>query len=80
MKLSMRDSRGRESKTLFFVAIGWAALVFKFILAGMTFKYPPIDFTFAPMSAGEFGAAFAMIIGIWLGHEWQEKAKQAAHE
>lgn len=72
---AMRDTRGRESKTLTFVAISWAALVAKFLAAGVDLgalgKQPP-------MSGTEFGSAVSVVLLIWLGREWTEKRKPEA--
>lgn len=72
MKLSLKDTRGRESITLGFVAASWLALWLKFILAGATL---PLVGTVPAMSASEFGAAVALVLAIWLGREWTEKSK-----
>lgn len=66
----LQDSRGRQSITLTFVAVSWAAVVIKFIVAGATLG--PLG-TMPMMGAGEFGAATAAILAIWLGREWTEK-------
>lgn len=66
------DARGRESRTLFFVAVSvwlvWmcvAAVIWKFLEPG------------SAITVGEFAAAitvltaaFATCIGVWLGREW----------
>lgn len=67
---SMKDSRGRESTTLVFVTLSWAAVWVKFILAGATL---PVFGLVPLMSATEFGMAMAGILAIWLGREWTEK-------
>lgn len=68
----MKDSRGKKSTTLFFVAVTWAVLVGKFALAGVTIG----DYgTFPEMTGGEFAAAVGAILGIWLGREYTEKVK-----
>jgi len=66
----MRDSRGVRSKTLNFVAVSWAAVTIKFITAEINLPYIG---AMPPMTAGEFGAAVALILGIWLGREYTEK-------
>jgi len=67
---TIKDSRGRESHTLFFVAAANSVLLFKYGLAGlMLFGIGP----FPPMSAGEFGSAFVLILAAWLGREWTDK-------
>lgn len=70
--LAPRDSRGRESRTLFFVAVTvgllWAAV--GLLLWGFWAGRPP-------MAATEFAAALATLcgalvalLGAWLGREW----------
>lgn len=67
---SLKDSRGRESTTLMFVALSWLAIWLKFVLAGATL---PLFGLVPPMSATEFGLATAGVLAIWLGREWQDK-------
>lgn len=66
---TIRDSRGRESHTLFFVAVALAVLLPKFALAGLNIAHLIVP----PMTGGEFAAAFVAILGTWLGREWTEK-------
>lgn len=66
----LKDSRGRESMTLSLVVPAWAALLIKFLLAGITL---PVVGAVPAMSAGEFGAAVALVLAIWLGREWTDK-------
>lgn len=78
---TIKDSRGEQSVTLLFVAIGWAVLVVKFALAGLAIKFGTspasvIEFSAPAMSATEFGLAFAGIIGIWLGREYQRQSSK----
>lgn len=70
MKWTIKDSRGRESATLTFVALSWLAVWGKYILAGLAI--PHIG-TVPPMTATEFSFAAASILAIWLGREWTEK-------
>ena len=72
MKMLVKDSRGRESTTLTFVAISWAVLVIKFLFAGLTL---PVVGQIASMTATEFGMAFTAVLAVWLGREWTEKRK-----
>lgn len=67
-----KDSKGRESRTLFFVGctvgliwLAIAAEIWQFVEPGST------------MSAGDFAqalvalvGAFAVAVGVWLGREW----------
>lgn len=66
----MKDSRGNRSKTLPFVVIAFGAVTVKFLVAGATLgglgAMPEMD-------AMSYGAAVALILGIWLGREATEK-------
>lgn len=66
---TIKDSRGRESRTLLFVALAALVLIYKFAVAGLTIY----GLTFPTMSATEFGIAFAAVLAVWLGREWQDK-------
>lgn len=66
----LKDTRGRESKTLSFVTLAFFALLFKFIGAGLDL---PVIGEFPEMGAQEFGVAVAAILTIWIGREWTEK-------
>lgn len=66
---TVRDSRGRESHTLLFVAAALAVLLPKFALGGLTLG----ALAMPPMTGGEFATAFVAILGAWLGREWTEK-------
>lgn len=67
--MGMKDSKGKESKTLFFVSVTWSVMVFKFLIAGL--KYGEV--TAPPMDIQSFGIAVAAVLAIWLGREWTEK-------
>jgi hypothetical protein len=64
---TIKDSRGRESHTLLFVAIAALVLIYKFAVAGLTIW----GLTFPDMTASEFGIAFAAVLAVWLGREWR---------
>lgn len=66
---TIRDSRGRESHTLLFVTLAALVLIYKFAVAGATL----FGIAWPPMSASEFGVAFAAVLAVWLGREWAEK-------
>jgi urea transporter len=63
-----RDSRGRESATLPFVLVSWAAVTAAFVRSWL---FPVAGMV--PMGAAEYGSAVALILAIWLGREWTEK-------
>jgi len=58
----------RESTTLKFVWPAAVILLIKFFFAGLTIS----GLSFPPMSAQDFGIAFAAIMAIWLGREWRK--------
>jgi hypothetical protein len=71
----LKDTRGRESKTLTFVTLAYAALLIKFVLADLTL---PLFGLVPPMTATEFGVSVAAVLAIWLQREWTEKRKPNA--
>jgi hypothetical protein len=66
---TIKDSRGRESHTLLFVALAALVLIYKFAVAGLSIW----GLTFPAMSASEFGIAFAAVLAVWLARDWTEK-------
>lgn len=74
MKLfAIKDTRGRESHTLLFVALAAVALIIKFVLAGSVIDKWGLVVNVPAMSAGEFGLAFGAVMAVWLGREWTDK-------
>jgi len=71
---TIKDSRGNDSHTLFFVACALIILLVRFAVAG--FKLGSLG-PVPNMSAGEFGAAFALIMGIWTAREYKQKGIEA---
>jgi hypothetical protein len=65
----IKDSRGRESHTLFFVTLALLVLIPKFAVSSLTV----FGITFPAMTGGEFAAAFGAVLLVWLGREWTEK-------
>jgi hypothetical protein len=51
----------KESSTFKLVVASWAILNYQWLFGGVA------------MTAIEYGAATAAILGIWLGREWKEK-------
>lgn len=70
----INDSRGKKSKTLFFVAASWAVLLVKFALGGLTTPMGVMPL----IGANEFGIATGVILAIWLGREWTEKVSRGS--
>lgn len=66
--LRPRDARGRESRTLAFIGIGWVLVTAKFSLDafGPLLGYLPTH----PMSATEYAAVVAALLAVWLGRQW----------
>lgn len=67
---TLTDSRGKQSATLFFVAVSWAVVTVKFLIAGAKLGALGV---MAPMGGGEYGSAVALILAAWLGREWQAR-------
>jgi hypothetical protein len=67
--LTIKDARGRESKTLGFVLVSWLAVTGKFVAAGMDLSTFGMGAT-SQISLTEYAAAVAAILAIWLGREW----------
>lgn len=61
----IRDTRGKPSITLTFVAMAWTVLIGKFAVAGF--------FDVPAMSGMDFGTAFGAIGAVWWGREHTEK-------
>ena len=59
----------RESTTFKLVFTSWLAVFAKFVLADVNLPYNLG--TVSSMSAGEFAAATAAILTVWLGREWR---------
>lgn len=76
-RLCIRDARGRPSRTLPFVAVAWAVTTLKFLVAGLSLG--PLG-TAPAMGAGEYGAAMATILGIWVAREWRAKELERDRE
>lgn len=67
--IGLKDSSGRESKTLGFVFISWAVVTGKMVLAGFDLSALGLGKA-APITLTEYATAVAAILAIWLGREW----------
>jgi len=72
MNWMIKDSRGNPSSVLSMTVVGVISVIGKFLAAGLTL---PLVGTVPPMSAGEFSAAFGVVVGVWVAHE-NNKRKQ----
>lgn len=75
--LAIRDSRGRESRTLFFVGgtiFGlWAALA---LLSGaFVWGWPAISANEYATAVATICTALIAVLGAWLGREWIDKKR-----
>lgn len=68
----IKDSRGRESTTLFFVTVSWFVVTVRYAVGGLSWEMLKVPV----VSPSEYGAAVALILAIWLGREWTEKVKR----
>lgn len=76
-KLTMRDGRGRESTTLFFVRVTWLVMTIKFLGSGVVIS----GVTLSPdINIADFGLAVSAVLAIWLGREWTEKQVEKTDE
>ncbi|HHO59905.1 MAG TPA: hypothetical protein ENJ64_06645 [Thiotrichales bacterium] len=70
--MTVKDCRGNESTTLFFVRVTWLVLLAKFITAGMSLPYIGL---LPEMGVAEFGVAVTGVLFIWTRREHTEKNK-----
>lgn len=68
--LRPKDSLGRESRTLFFVAVSWLMMTLRFMAGGLVVEYGPIHWDIAPALVTDYGVAVAAVIAAWVGREW----------
>lgn len=72
--LRPRDAKGRESRTLFFVSVGFAVVTIRFALGGLGASLGDFRIEIAPTTPMlDYGAAVATILAVWLGREWINK-------
>ena len=70
IKLTLKDSRGKESTTLSFVVIAFLVVVVKFLLAGLTLFGKEIPL----MTGSEFAFAFGAVLSVWQYRETKSKS------
>lgn len=76
-----RDSKGRESRLLWFVAITWAIMTFRFIAGGIELTFGPIHWVVQPSLVLDYGGAVAAIFSVWVARDWvKDKTIKAVHD
>lgn len=65
-----RDTRGRESRTLWFVAVAFTLVSIRFVLGGLDLTWGAMRYTLASSGLLDYGASVTAILMIWLGREW----------
>ena len=67
--MHLKDTNGKQSKTLLFVTAGFIVVMVKYIFSGLTLPWlgeVPI------MSTSEFAIGFAAVMAVWQGREWRQ--------
>ncbi|MCO5763747.1 MAG: hypothetical protein NHG36_19975 [Chromatiaceae bacterium] len=72
-----RDSKGRESRTLWFVAITWLVMTVRFVAGGIDLTLGPLHWAIQPSAIIDYGTAVAAIMAVWIGREWVSKNGKA---
>jgi hypothetical protein len=67
---SVKDSRGRESRTLLFVAVAFTLISLRFMLGGLDLTWGAVHYVLAGSALLDYGAAVTAVLAIWLGREW----------
>ena len=68
-----RDSKGRESRTLWFVAVTWLIMTARFIAGGIEFSIGPVHWAIQPSMVLDYGGAVAAILAVWVARDWSVK-------
>jgi hypothetical protein len=75
----IKDSKGRESRTLAFVAATWLIMTLRFIAGGIEFAIGPVHWAVQPSMVLDYGGAVTAILLAWVGRDWvQNQATKAA--
>lgn len=79
MKLNfftVKDSKGRESRTLAFVTVTWFIMTARFIAGGIEFTVGPVHWSVAPSLVLDYGGAVAAILAVWVGRDWVKRVEK----
>ncbi len=63
------DARGRESRTLAIVGLSWLGVSARFTLDSLAPLFGLLPCS-GSMTATEYAAVTAVLLGAWLGREW----------
>lgn len=79
MKMTIKDSRGKDSTTLFFVTVGFSVVMAKFIAGGLAISHLvggtfQIIWNVPVMGGTEFGIALGAVLAAWTAREHKEKS------
>lgn len=66
----VKDSKGRESRTLAFVTATWLIMTLRFVAGGIEFTLGPVHWTVVPSMVLDYGGAVAAILAVWVGRAW----------
>jgi|PlaIllAssembly_1097288.scaffolds.fasta_scaffold00079_21 hypothetical protein len=69
---TIKDTRGRESRTLFFVGVSWLVITARFVLSflgGVVEEFAALS----QVSILDYAKGVTVIMAIWLGREWLDK-------
>ena len=73
-----RDGHGRESRTLWFVALTWMVMTLRFLMGGVDLTAGWLHWAITPSPILDYGAAVSAILAVWVGREWvNRKVKDA---
>lgn len=76
-----RDSKGRESRTLWFVTVTWLIMTIRFIAGGIEFAIGPFHWSVQPSLVLDYGGAVTAILLAWVGRDWVvNQAKKVARD
>ena len=73
------DSKGRESRTLAFVAFTWLIMTARFIAGGIEFSIGPVHWMIQPSMVLDYGGAVAAILAVWVARDWSVKRSESSN-
>lgn len=73
---TVKDSKGRESRTLAFVTVTWLIMTLRFIAGGIEFSVGSVHWAVAPSMVLDYGGAVAAILAVWVGRDWVKRVEK----